>query len=408
MATNEARRGWRERVEPGLYRAHRTACPSSIDRRPERRCSCSWELQVPGVAAGRSRTVTVTGTLTEARAERRRLMAAGRPVAAAVPAVESGTLDAFAGHVLRARSAVLAPSTIRGLAEGYRLYVSPALGSVEVAALTRESVEGWIAELSATQSRHAVWKAHKALRAIMKAALEWGYVRENPAAGVRLPKAPPRQAAAERVLTAGQLAALLAGTRRARIETMLRAAAEAGLRAGEVAGLRWGDLDLAGRRLTVERSVWQEAGRDDAPPRRIVKTPKGGRSRRVAISSTFAARLGDWYAEAVVEGGADAAGYVWPGRAGGPMDSATAGQALARVLDRVGLVDGDGRPLVTFHGLRHTAASLMLAAGVPQIVVSRQLGHANPNITATVYAHLLDDSQLDDAAAVFDAAQLSL
>jgi integrase len=43
----------------------------------------------------------------------------------------------------------------------------------------------------------------------------------------------------------------------------------------------------------------------------------------------------------------------------------------------------------------------MLAAGVPLIVVSRQLGHANPNITATVYAHLLNDAQLDDAAAVF-------
>jgi integrase len=43
----------------------------------------------------------------------------------------------------------------------------------------------------------------------------------------------------------------------------------------------------------------------------------------------------------------------------------------------------------------------MLAGGVPLIVVARQLGHANPNITATIYAHLLGDSQLDDAAAVF-------
>jgi integrase len=44
----------------------------------------------------------------------------------------------------------------------------------------------------------------------------------------------------------------------------------------------------------------------------------------------------------------------------------------------------------------------MLAAGVPLIVVSRQLGHANPHITATIYAHLLADSQLDEAASVFD------
>jgi integrase len=44
----------------------------------------------------------------------------------------------------------------------------------------------------------------------------------------------------------------------------------------------------------------------------------------------------------------------------------------------------------------------MLSRGVPLIVVSRQLGHANPNITATIYAHLLGDSELDRAAEVFE------
>lgn len=52
--------------------------------------------------------------------------------------------------------------------------------------------------------------------------------------------------------------------------------------------------------------------------------------------------------------------------------------------------------------LRHVRESVMLARGVPLIVVSRQLGHANPNITATIYARLLGDSQLDEAAAAFE------
>jgi integrase len=47
----------------------------------------------------------------------------------------------------------------------------------------------------------------------------------------------------------------------------------------------------------------------------------------------------------------------------------------------------------------------MLSQGVSLIVVSRQLGHANPNITATIYAHLLSDTQLDEAAAVFEATE---
>jgi integrase len=107
----------------------------------------------------------------------------------------------------------------------------------------------------------------------------------------------------------------------------------------------------------------------------------------------------------VIEGGAPAEGLVWPGRAGGPMAPDTPTQLTERAQRRCGLVDRDGRPLVTLHGLRHSAASIMLGAGVPLIVVSRQLGHANPNVTAQVYAHLLADSQLDEAAAVFAAPE---
>jgi integrase len=103
-----------------------------------------------------------------------------------------------------------------------------------------------------------------------------------------------------------------------------------------------------------------------------------------------------------VEGGADARSYVWPGRDGGPMGERSPGQALERALLRAGLVDDAGTPLIAFHGLRHTAASIVLGAGVPLIVVSRQLGHADPQITARVYAHLVNRAQLDEAASVFD------
>ena len=69
---------------------------------------------------------------------------------------------------------------------------------------------------------------------------------------------------------------------------------------------------------------------------------------------------------------------------------------------RAGLVDADGNA-VTLHGLRNTCASLLLARGLPLIVVSQHLGHANPNITAEVYAHLVDAAQLEAAGDTFDA-----
>jgi integrase len=50
-------------------------------------------------------------------------------------------------------------------------------------------------------------------------------------------------------------------------------------------------------------------------------------------------------------------------------------------------------PKIRFHDLRHTAATLMLADGVPLVTVSKILGHSSPAVTANIYAHALAKSQ---------------
>jgi len=54
-------------------------------------------------------------------------------------------------------------------------------------------------------------------------------------------------------------------------------------------------------------------------------------------------------------------------------------------------------PVIRFHDLRHTAASLMLNHGIPVIVVSRRLGHAKPSITLDVYGHIIPSMQAEAA-----------
>jgi len=56
-----------------------------------------------------------------------------------------------------------------------------------------------------------------------------------------------------------------------------------------------------------------------------------------------------------------------------------------------------GEPRLTPHGLRHTAASLAIAAGGNVKVVQQMLGHATANMTLDLYGHLFPD-QLDDVA----------
>ena len=71
---------------------------------------------------------------------------------------------------------------------------------------------------------------------------------------------------------------------------------------------------------------------------------------------------------------------------------------LAREFKR--LLSEAGLPRMRLYDLRHTAATLALAAGVPAKVVSEQLGHASSAFTLDVYAHVLPHMQSEAAVRV--------
>jgi len=66
-------------------------------------------------------------------------------------------------------------------------------------------------------------------------------------------------------------------------------------------------------------------------------------------------------------------------------------------------VKSRGLPKVTFHALRHSHASALIAAGLDVVTVSRRLGHASPALTLSTYSHLFKNSD-HQAAAAIDAA----
>lgn len=215
-------------------------------------------------------------------------------------------------------------------------------------------------------------------------------MESNPALWLRMPKTRATNRSVERVLNPEQVGTMLAHAGSARAETMLRAAVEAGLRKGEIIALRWPDVLLAERRLVIRASIWQSHGEE-----RVLLTPKSGRPRRVAISPELVEPFARYRAEITNDRRDAPAAPVWLGRNDQPLGRKTPNLLLERILNRARLVDGAGRPLANFHGLRHTAASIAFARGVPLIAISRQLGHASVAVTSIVYVHLIDDRQLD-------------
>jgi integrase len=150
--------------------------------------------------------------------------------------------------------------------------------------------------------------------------------------------------------------------------------------------LRWRDVDLAAGELHVERSY--------DPKARVYVEPKSraGR-RRVPIAAVLRAHLREL---ALASDRSDPEALAFGDAPAEPFDHyAMIGRARAAwqaaELDPIGL-----------HAARHTAASVMIAAGVNVKALSEFLGHASITITLDRYGHLLPGS-IAEAATLLDA-----
>ncbi len=85
------------------------------------------------------------------------------------------------------------------------------------------------------------------------------------------------------------------------------------------------------------------------------------------------------------------------------LDYRKVGEGFRQAVKRAGLTS-EGKRL-SLHSLRHGYASLLISKGLNVVYVSRQLGHANPNVTLGVYAHLF--GQADHAIAARAALETS-
>ncbi len=223
--------------------------------------------------------------------------------------------------------------------------------------------------------------AHRVLHMILNAALDDGRLVRNPAARVKLPRDQRRE---KRFLTHRQVAALADAAGPDRLVILVLA--YCGLRFGELAALRVQNIDPLRRRLNIEESVTEVDGV------MVFGTPKSHQCRSVPVPRS----LTDALAAACV--GKAATDLVFTAPRGGVL---MLRNWRRRVFDPA--LKAAGLRELTPHELRHTAASLAIAAGANVKAVQRMLGHASAAMTLDVYSGLFDDD-LDAVADRLDAA----
>jgi len=387
----------------------RCSCPPEVDARGRRKaCSIkhgSWGYTVdlgPGLGPDgvhvERRQVTRFGFTTKKDAEKALaevLYANARGLAVAVNNV---TVAAFLTDWLAGRVADgLRPTTAASYTAHFDNYFIPRIGHLRLRELRPQHVEAALRSIQTDRKMKpaSLRRVHASLRSALGAAVRLRLIPNNPAVGVTLPSVKRPHV---RPWEPEELGRFLDHADRDELGPAFHLLAATGLRRGEAVGLRWADVDLEKSRLHVRQQVvllvsgfsrpCDQCGADHG--RIAFGRPKtaSGEDRTVDLDphtvgvllahrlrqDVIRAQLGDAYNDHDL---------VFPRRDGVPIFPDRLSDRFTQLAAEIGL------RRIRLHDLRHGQASLMLAAGVDIVVVSKRLGHSSVAITSDTYTHLL-------------------
>jgi integrase len=265
----------------------------------------------------------------------------------------------------------------RDTVERYRAYVKrdigPNLGSLPLTVLSRDDIAAWINQMEADDDNAKTIKnKHGFLSAAMKGAVAAGHIGTNPCERVRLPRWDRKEMVFLTREDFAKVHAVLAEHWRPLVSFLV----SSGCRFGEATALRPADIDRDNHTVRIVRAWKYHSGGYE------IGVPKTKRSvRTINIPPSVLDQL-DYSGE-----------WLFVSRSGGPVRITGFNPRVWKPA--VAKAELDPRPRV--HDLRHTAASWLIAAGIPLPVIQRRLGHESITTTVDLYGHL--DRRSDAAAA---------
>ncbi|WP_019911539.1 tyrosine-type recombinase/integrase [Paenibacillus sp. HW567] len=276
-------------------------------------------------------------------------------------------------------------------------HIIPALGHVELAKLNPMLIQQTYTTLmkEGKLGSENIQKTHTLVNDSLNRAERWGLISKNPAALVERPRAEKKEI---QIWDIKELNAFLWSARVSRYHIAFFIAAWTGMRQSEILGLRWKDIDFDNKTLRVVQTLRHNSTE-------LVSTTKTKASNRnIALSDQTIEALQKHRRRQIKE--RLHAGEVYNNHdlvvctaVGTPLNSRNLNRTFYDLIKKTKI------RRISFHSLRHTHASLMLASGENVKIVSERLGHANIRITLDTYSHLLPNMQRD-AAQNFDKLML--
>ncbi|MDO4613598.1 MAG: tyrosine-type recombinase/integrase [Actinomycetaceae bacterium] len=258
------------------------------------------------------------------------------------------------------------PNTLRSYLSACRCHILPTLGDVRLPELTPGHIEHWYEDFDPAHP-FVRWNSYRCLHAMLNAAVEADLIKTSPArikgALVRPKITPEKREARERIANPTQIAEI-AESMPDDLGVFVYLAGWCGLRYGEIAALRRRDVDLAAGVIRVRYAVKRSPSGG-----LVIGPPKSESSRRdVPIAAPVMPVLRAWLDS--TDGGDD--DLVFRASNGSPVANNRLTYHYRRAVDKVPGLEG-----LTFHQLRATCASQLMATGATPVEIMAILGHSD-------------------------------
>ena len=304
------------------------------------------------------------------------------------------TLSEYLDEWITIKKNVVRPKTADQYQRLINLYISPTLGKIQLKNLNLRMISRFYAVLlDKGVGVYNIKYSHRVLHNALEDAVKNGLLGRNPAHGATVPKPEHKE---KRILNEQQVNSFLVAGSQSRYRALYHLAITTGMRISELRGLSWSDIDWISSTIKVNKQIQDVSGQGAV----VGPTKTHSGNRIIRLGETTLNELRE-QKKRVQDERVNASGswkendLIFPSNKGTPFSLKHLRDDFTSVLEAANL------HRIRFHDLRHTAGSLMLNRGVSALVVSKILGHANPSVTLSIYAHATLDMQ-SQAVSVMD------
>lgn len=233
-------------------------------------------------------------------------------------------------------------------------------------------------------SNNTVIKVHRMFHLALKHAMQWQLINTNPCDLVTPPKATEIKM---KYWAPDEIQFNLDIIKNEKIYPAAFLAIQTGCRVGELCALKWEDVDLINGTITVNKTLQRLDGKLQT------KKPKTKNSSRVITlldnAVLFLKDLKNNQRQRKLQYNVPL-DFILNWEDGRPMDPHYISEQFPKVLKQHNL------PVIRFHDLRHTHATLLLSLGISPKIISERLGHSTVAFTLDTYSHVNIKMQKDE------------